>query len=204
MQFGFPLPQGGTLLIPLVPAAFLSGFLEGLAIPFPGTWLLALIGAAARVSPLELLTLSLTASAGYTAGALAPYILGLLIRRLGAPSFLPRFRLTEARLEQLQVWFHRYGEPAVAWSRPFWIGNLVSIPAGMVRMPLWRFVLLTFLGIWPWAFAVLWAGEEAWRLMATYGTWAFWAVGAVAAAGAAFYGYRFIRRRQRQAPEPAD
>lgn len=204
MNFSFPLPQGGTLLIPLAPAAFLCGFLEGLAIPFPGTWLLALIGGAARLAPLNMLTLSLAASAGYTAGALAPYALGLLIRRLGTPSFLPRLGLTEARLEQLRVWFHRYGEPAVAWSRPFWVGNLVSIPAGMVRMPLWRFVPFTFAGIWPWAFAVLWVGDEAGNLMEVLGTWTFWAVGAAAAAAAALTWYRHVRRRQRQAPEPAD
>jgi len=92
----------------------------------------------------------------------------------------------------------------VAWSRPFWVGNLVSIPAGMVWMPLWRFLPLTFVGIWPWAFAVLWAGDEAGNLMEILGTWALWAVGAAAAADAALSWYRHVRHRRRQAPEPAD
>jgi len=204
MHFSFPLPQGGTFLVPLAPASFLCGFLEGLAIPFPGTWLLALIGSAASPGPLDMLWLSLMASAGYTGGSLGAYALGLVIRRLGSPSFLPRLGLTEARLDQLQVWFSHYGEPAVAWSRPFWVGNLVSIPAGMVWMPLWRFLPLTFVGIWPWAFAVLWAGDEAGNLMEILGTWALWAVGAAAAAAAALSWYRHVRHRRRQAPEPAD
>ncbi|MCL5676316.1 MAG: VTT domain-containing protein [Firmicutes bacterium] len=190
--------------VPVVLAVFLSGFLEGLAIPFPGTWLLALIGGAARLTVSELFGLSLITAAGYTTSSLVPYALGVVIRQLGSPAFLPRLGLTDDRLDHLQAWFARYGEPAVAWSRPLWIGNLVSIPAGIVRMPLWRFTLFTLVGIWPWALSILWIGDEAGALMENFGTWAFWLMSAGIALAVAAGWYRQMRLRRRQAEEAAD
>ena len=52
-------------------------------------------------------------------------------------------------------WFERYGAPAVFFSRmlPI-IRTFISLPAGVARMPFWRFTVLTALGCIPWIFAL--------------------------------------------------
>ena len=48
-------------------------------------------------------------------------------------------------------WFEQYGDAAVFFSRmlPI-IRTFISLPAGVAKMPFWRFTVLTFLGCLPW------------------------------------------------------
>jgi membrane protein DedA with SNARE-associated domain len=48
-------------------------------------------------------------------------------------------------------WFDKYGDAAVFFSRmlPI-IRTFISLPAGVARMPFWRFTVLTTLGCIPW------------------------------------------------------
>ena len=75
--------------------------------------------------------------------------------------------VTPERLEQADRWFDRYGPPAVLISRclPI-IRTFISLPAGVARMPFWRFTLYTTLGCIPWVVALallgIWAGS-AWE-----------------------------------------
>jgi membrane protein DedA with SNARE-associated domain len=57
-------------------------------------------------------------------------------------------------------WFQRYGEPAVLFGRliPF-VRAFVSLPAGIARMPLIRFTVLTLIGSLPWVLALALVGE---------------------------------------------
>jgi membrane protein DedA with SNARE-associated domain len=59
-------------------------------------------------------------------------------------------------------WFERYGAPAVFFSRmlPI-IRTFISLPAGVARMPFWRFSLLTLAGCVPWVLILTFIGKEA-------------------------------------------
>jgi membrane protein DedA with SNARE-associated domain len=59
-------------------------------------------------------------------------------------------------------WFERYGAPAVFFSRmlPI-IRTFISLPAGVARMPFWRFTLFTLLGCIPWVLLLTFIGREA-------------------------------------------
>jgi membrane protein DedA with SNARE-associated domain len=58
-------------------------------------------------------------------------------------------------------WFQRYGAPAVFFSRMLpVIRTFISLPAGVARMPFWRFTVLTLLGSVPWIFALALIGRE--------------------------------------------
>ena len=48
-------------------------------------------------------------------------------------------------------WFERHGDATVFWTRmlPI-IRTFISLPAGVARMPFWRFTLLTLAGCVPW------------------------------------------------------
>ena len=53
-----------------------------------------------------------------------------------------------AHLAWADRWFERYGAPAVFFSRMLPIvRTFISLPAGVARMPFWRFSVLTFAGL---------------------------------------------------------
>src|SRR3954447_9815030 len=66
------------------------------------------------------------------------------------------------RVDQAQRWFERYGSPVVFFARmvPL-VRTFISLPAGVARMPLLRFSVLTFLGCLPWCFLLVWIGDAA-------------------------------------------
>ena len=60
-----------------------------------------------------------------------------------------------AQIERADRWFQRYGDPTVLFGRmvPL-VRAFVSLPAGVARMPLWRFTVLTLIGSIPWVLAL--------------------------------------------------
>jgi len=59
-------------------------------------------------------------------------------------------------------WFERYGDATVFFSRmlPI-IRTFISLPAGVAKMPFWRFTLFTLAGCVPWVFMLTFIGKQA-------------------------------------------
>ena len=68
--------------------------------------------------------------------------------------------VTPKRLEAAERWFERWGDWAVLVSRclPL-IRTFISLPAGIARMPIWRFVVFTVIGCVPWIIMLTLLGE---------------------------------------------
>src|SRR4051812_33406822 len=65
-------------------------------------------------------------------------------------------------LHKADEWFERYGDATVFFSRMLPIvRTFISLPAGVARMPFWRFTLLTTLGCIPWVFLLAFIGKQA-------------------------------------------
>lgn len=77
-------------------------------------------------------------------------------------------------------WFHRHGNTAVFFGRRLPIfRSLISIAAGLVRMPLWRFGLLTTAGSLIWNSVFVLAGYllgESWHIVDQYASVLQWLV----------------------------
>ena len=71
-----------------------------------------------------------------------------------------KLHIGPAQIERAERWFERYGEPVVLFGRmvPL-IRAFVSLPAGVARMPFWRFTVLSLLGSIPWVLALAFAGH---------------------------------------------
>lgn len=132
--------------------ATLSGLFEGLGVPWPGAIVLTAAGASHQGTEGALLLGTLFAIT-YTIGAVAQYAVGRWCRGL-----IERW-LSVTMRDRLERTIKKYGQSAVLWTRPLGVGNYISIPAGMMRMNPIRFVLYTFIGIWPWAFGMSLVGE---------------------------------------------
>lgn len=70
--------------------------------------------------------------------------------------------LKPSHLEWAERWFDRYGAPAVFFSRMLpVIRTFISLPAGVARMPFWKFSALTLAGSVPWVLLLAFVGEQA-------------------------------------------
>jgi membrane protein DedA with SNARE-associated domain len=71
------------------------------------------------------------------------------------------FHTNQRYLDWADRWFKRHGDATVFFSRmlPI-IRTFISLPAGIARMPFWRFTTLTLLGCIPWVFALGLLGRE--------------------------------------------
>lgn len=133
-----------------------SLFIEGSAFPFIGTFFIVTVGFVMDLTWLEIAWISAAGSVLYAIGSYIPYYLGYA---LGGGIMK---RLSPARrrsLEQASAAFSRYGIWSVAIASPLHLGNVVPLVAGMSRMKLHLYTLLTMLGIAPSTFLLLSVGK---------------------------------------------
>ena len=72
-----------------------------------------------------------------------------------------KLHIKPSHLQWADRWFEKYGNAAVFFSRMLPIvRTFISIPAGVARMPFWRFTLFTFLGCVPWILMLTFIGQE--------------------------------------------
>jgi membrane protein DedA with SNARE-associated domain len=71
-----------------------------------------------------------------------------------------KLHMGSTQIERADRWFQRYGEPTVLFGRMIpLIRAFVSLPAGIAKMPLGRFTVLSLIGTLPWVLALAFAGH---------------------------------------------
>jgi membrane protein DedA with SNARE-associated domain len=112
--------------------------------------------------------------------------------------------IKRSHLEWADRWFQRHGEATVFFSRMLPIvRTFISLPAGVARMPFWRFTLFTVLGCIPWVLMLTAIGNAAgdnWRHWKHYFTYLDYAALAAIVIGIV---YLIVRRRSRPAETEA-
>jgi membrane protein DedA with SNARE-associated domain len=103
--------------------------------------------------------MSLAGVAGYTVGSVLGWCVGYYGGRPLIESHGRWLHLGPENLERAEQWFERWGNWAVFLGRitPV-VRSFVSIPAGVARMPLGRFTVLSALGTAVWCFGIAGAG----------------------------------------------
>ncbi len=138
--------------------AFLMA-LENLFPPIPSELILPFVGFLVGRGEIGFLPALIASTAGSLSGALILYALGRwegrnLILRYGR-----YLRVKEADLDRAEGWFDKYDEWVVLFGRMVpGVRSVVSIPAGMLRTPFLRFVLLPTAGSAAWNTLLLGAG----------------------------------------------
>ena len=127
--------------------------------PIPSELILPLAGFSVGQGQLIFVLAVLAATVGSVAGALILYVAA---RRGGRPLIYrhaKKLRVKEAELDRADAWFDRYGAWFVLFGRLVpGVRSLVSIPAGLSEMPVWRFVALTTIGSATWNALLIGAG----------------------------------------------
>jgi membrane protein DedA with SNARE-associated domain len=141
--------------------------IESAAIPLPSELILPFAGWSVARGVTEPLTSTpwtywgavIAGVVGNTAGSLLSYAVGAL----GGRPLLERYGryvlISPHDLETADRWFARWGDLTVLFSRMLPIvRTFISVPAGVARMPLWRFTLFSIAGAVPWVMLLVWAG----------------------------------------------
>jgi membrane protein DedA with SNARE-associated domain len=140
------------------PGAGIAIALENLFPPIPSEVILPMAGFASATGRIGLLAALLWTTAGSVVGALALYGVGAALGRDRTVAIAARLPLVKvADIERTEAWFARHGTKAVFFGRMLPIfRSLISVPAGIERMPVPVFLALTTAGsaIWNTAFVL--------------------------------------------------
>jgi membrane protein DedA with SNARE-associated domain len=145
------------------PGIALVMLLENVFPPIPSEVIMPFSGFLAQSGRLSFVGAWLAGTFGSVAGGLVLYGVG---RSLGDPilrQFLRRYGrwvgISEGEYDRALRVFARYGDWVILFGRliPL-VRSLISIPAGMSKMPLLRFTILTALGSSIWNFALIGSG----------------------------------------------
>ena len=176
--------------------------IESACIPLPSEIIMPFSGYLVSTGRFDLLLVATAGAIGCNVGSIVGYEVG----RHGGRAFVERWGryvlLNMEHLAQAERFFARWGSITVLVCRllPF-VRSFIAFPAGVARMPLVRFHIYTFVGSWPWCFALAWVGMKlgaAWRTDPRLSHILHYADAAVIAAigaGIVWFVWREIRKR---------
>lgn len=155
-----------------IVAIFVLMTLESACIPIPSEAVVPYAGYLAYNHQLSFAAAVISATVANVVGGLIAYWIGW---RGGRPLILRYGRyilLSPRHLASAERWFGRYGEWTVFFGRLLpGLRTFISLPAGIGKMSLPRFVLYSALGSLPWNFALAWGGFQLgkhWEAVGTY------------------------------------
>jgi membrane protein DedA with SNARE-associated domain len=166
-----PIVNAGTDFISStgLPAVFFLMMLESACLPVPSEAIMLFAGSSVAAGDLTLFGVVAAGVLGNLVGSWIAYAVGYY----GRLDLLEKNRLIHVNPKHLK-WaddlFERHGDPIVFFSRmlPI-IRTFISLPAGVAKMPFWRFTVLTLLGCIPWVLMLALVGRsvgenwEEWR-----------------------------------------
>lgn len=135
--------------------------IESACIPLPSEVIMPFAGYLVYTGRFNLLWAATAGAIGCNLGSIIAYEIGRyggrpLVERYGSYILMGRHELDRA-----EHFFQRFGSTAVFIGRllPV-IRTFIALPAGIGKMPRLRFHIYTFIGSWPWCFALAWVGMK--------------------------------------------
>jgi membrane protein DedA with SNARE-associated domain len=156
--------------------------IESACIPLPSEIIMPFAGYLVSVgrfgagNPWLGLTLVATAGAlGCNLGSLVGYWIGAIGGRPLVVRYGRYVLLNQHDLDRITHFFEKYGSITVLVTRllPV-VRTFIAFPAGIARMPQIRFHLYTFIGSWPWCFALAYVGKrlgDKWNTDPSFHEW---------------------------------
>jgi len=131
--------------------------------PIPSEAVLGLAGVLINDGEMNIVPVILFATLGSVVGAIFFYYVGLALGPRRSHAFLDRLPLVETGdVDRTFAWFERHGRSAVFLGRmvPI-VRSFISVPAGVVRMPIGQFLLFTAAGSLIWNSVLVGLGVAA-------------------------------------------
>jgi membrane protein DedA with SNARE-associated domain len=158
-----PLVQFAVDLIDKLglPGIFALMVAESACIPIPSEATLLFAGFNVSEGHYSLLAVVATGVAANLVGSWIAYAVGYYGRIDILEKHGRKLHIKPSHLAWADRWFERYGSATVFFSRMLpVIRTFISLPAGVARMPFWRFTLLTVAGCIPWVLLLTFVGQQ--------------------------------------------
>src|ERR1700722_13354745 len=155
-------------LIPLLVGAIAAGgyasvillmAIQSACIPIPSEVIMPLAGWALAHSQVDLIILATVASLASNLGSIPAYWVGARGGRPMVERYGRLLLLSRRDLDLVDRFFVRFGSLAVLIGRMLPIvRTFIAFPAGVAKMNQVRFHIYTFIGSWPWCYALAYVG----------------------------------------------
>jgi membrane protein DedA with SNARE-associated domain len=145
-----------------LPGVFILMVLESACIPVPSEATMLFAGFNVSNGEYSLVAATLVGSVANLIGSWIAYGIGYFGRVDILEKHGRKLHIKKSHLEWADRWFERHGDATVFFTRmlPI-IRTFISLPAGVARMPFWRFSLLTIAGCLPWVLMLTFIGKQA-------------------------------------------
>lgn len=141
---------------------FLAALIETIIPPIPTMAVYPIAGLIASqngLSLLELFFLGITGGLGASIGSIGIYFIALKFGRAALLKYMKRVRISEKKLIKAEYWFEKYGDKAVLFGRMVPVfREIISIPAGLLRMNLPKFLAYTIIGSCAYSITLIFVG----------------------------------------------
>ena len=153
-----------TMLITdyLYVGVFLAALIETVIPPIPTMAVFPTAGFIASqngLGLLELFLLGILGGLGASVGSTIIYLIALKLGRTALLKYLKYVKVSENKLIKVERWFQKYGDKAVLFGRMIPVfREMISIPAGLLKMKLPKFLAYTILGSCGWSMTLIFIG----------------------------------------------
>lgn len=153
-------------------ALFICMALENMNIPIPSEIILGFAGFLVSQHIFDFTTATIVSTIAGLVGSLLSYYMGLKGGRNLMLRHTAKGGLGAKKLSLAKNWFEKYGGLAVFTGRLLpGIRTFISLPAGIAKYPLKKFIIYTLLGTIPWTIFLIYMGDflgENWTLLIDY------------------------------------
>jgi membrane protein DedA with SNARE-associated domain len=146
----------------LYEGIFLAALLETIIPPIPTLAIFPTAGFLASqqgITLFGLIPMIILGAIGATIGTSAIYFIALKLGRVVLLRYLKYVKVNEKKLERVETWFEKYGDKAVFLGRMVPVmREMISVPAGLLKMRIPKFVMYTFAGSCVWSTGTILSG----------------------------------------------
>lgn len=171
----------GSLIIRIInalgyPGVFILMTLESAGIPFPSFITMPFAGSLISHGKFNFFLLILIGTLGNLTGSLLAFWFGWWGQEAFVRKIIKKWGkyilITESKFNQSEEWFRKYGEPVVFFARLIPVVRaFISLPAGIAKMNLKRFIVYTTTGSFLWSLFLTYIGMilgNNWRKIEDY------------------------------------
>jgi membrane protein DedA with SNARE-associated domain len=176
--------------------------LESVLIPIPSEITMPFSGFLASQGTLNLWLVIITGTVANLVGSLLAYAIGYYLEETVLLKWIRKYGkfilVTEKEYRHAEHWFQKYGDKVIFISRLLpAVRTVISLPAGVFRMNLKKFIIYTTVGCFLWSVLLTYLGYvmgENWRTLDVYYRKFEYVIFAIIIFGVIFYVYRKIKK----------
>ena len=146
----------------LYAGVFIAALIETIIPPIPTMAVFPTAGFLASQNNFELyqvILLGIIGGLGASIGSTVIYLIALKLGRVALLKYLKYVKVSEKKLTRVENWFQKYGDKAVLFGRMVPVfREMISIPAGLLKMKFAKFLTYTILGSCGWSITLILVG----------------------------------------------